>query len=359
MALWIATLTGHVRLDPDYGVLAWHAHEFLFGYVGAVIVGFLLTAGPNWTGCRPLSGAPLFALFVLWIAGRVSLFYYSHLGLIALIIDSALLIVTALWFAYEIISARNWLNLRIVMLISALAAANVLFHWEIVHHAAPDVSIRITLALIIALIMVIGGRITPMFTRNWLIARKRPPYPPLFNYIDAIAIATGVIGLLSWATLPTHPVSGYLLLAGGAAQLARVAHWRGIAVYTEPLILVLHLGYVLLLLGFIAVGLSVLRPDLVPTTGALHVWMAGAIGLTTLGVMTRVSLSDTGRPPRITERTMTIYAIVILAVVLRFLSAVSAHMLLLLKAAAVAWIIAFTLFVIVYGPLLVRPGNDD
>ena len=358
MALWVATLTGHLSIDPRYGVVAWHAHEFLFGYVGAVLAGFLLTAGPNWTGRPPLTGAPLLALFSLWLAGRLALLAYARLGLLALAIDSSLLVVVALWFAREIIAARNWLNLRVVALISALATANVLFHLEVVRTGAPTVTVRLALSLIVALIMVIGGRITPTFTRNWLIARRRPPYPALFNRIDAVAITLGVAGLVSWAAMPQHAVSGGLLLAGGAAQIVRLARWRGAATLREPLILILHVGYAFVPLGFLAAGLSVFRPDVLPATAALHAWTAGAIGVTTLGVMTRVTLSDTGRPPRAPPVTSLIYAAAILAALLRIVAPLSAFTLPLLQAAAVAWILAFAGFVLVYGPFLIRESAD-
>jgi uncharacterized protein involved in response to NO len=358
MALWIAMLTGHLSLVSRYGVLAWHAHEFLFGYVGAVVAGFLLTAGPNWTGRPPLTGGPLLGLVGLWLAGRLALLAYDRLGLIALGVDASLLIVAALWFAREIIAARNWLNLRVVALITALATANVLFHWEVVHTGAAKVSVRVALSLIVSLIMVIAGRITPTFTRNWLIARKRPPYPTPFHRVDALAIALGVAGLVSWAAMPELALSGELLLIAGAAQLIRLARWRGVATWREPLLLILHLGYAFVPLGFLAAGLSVLRPDILPATAALHAWTAGAIGVTTLGVMTRVTLSDTGRPPRAPRVTRLIYASAIVAALLRIVAPLSPFTLTLLEASAVAWILAFAGFVLVYGPFLVRESAD-
>jgi uncharacterized protein involved in response to NO len=358
MALWVTTLTGHVNVAPAYGVVAWHAHEFLFGYVSAVLAGFLLTAGPNWTGRPSPTGGPLLGLFALWLAGRLALLAEARLGVIALAIDASFLVVTAAWFAREIIAARNWLNLRVVALIIALATTNVLFHREVLHTGTAEVSVRIALALIVALIMVIGGRITPTFTRNWLIARRRPPYPALFNRIDAAAIALGVIGLVSWAAAPARSASGVLLLAGGAAQLVRLLRWRGAAARSEPLVLVLHLGYAFVPLGFLAAGCAVLRPGLLPATAALHVWTAGAIGVTTLGVMTRVSLNDTGRPPRPPRVTGVIYAAAIIAALLRFAAPLLPYTLALLQAAAAAWILAFALFVLVYGPLLMQRGVD-
>ncbi|MFO1466374.1 MAG: NnrS family protein [Steroidobacteraceae bacterium] len=206
--------------------------------------------------------------------------------------------------------------------------------------------------------MVIGGRITPAFTRNWLISRRRPPYPVVFNRIDALAIALGALALLVWVVWPQRALTGWVLFAAGGAQLARLARWRGLATRTEPLVLILHVGYAFVPLGFAATGLAVLRPDLLPATGALHAWTAGAIGVTTLGVMTRVTLSETGRPPRAPRTTPFIYATAVLAALLRVAAPLSAHTLALYLAAAVAWMLAFGGFLVVYGPFLLRAGED-
>ena len=358
MALWIAALTGHARPAVGYGLLAWHAHEFLFGYVGAVLSGFLLTAATNWTGRASLTGAPLLALFGLWLAGRIALYFYASVGPYALGIDVALLLVVALWFAREIVLARDWLNLRVVALILALASSNIAFHHEVLRYAAPGIAARLALALIVALIMVIGGRITPTFTRNWLIARKRPPYPATFDRIDALTIAVGALALIGWTLRPEHASTGWLLLLAGSAQVVRLMRWRGVATLAEPLVLILHMGYAFVPLGFFATGIAVLRPDLLPATGALHAWTAGAIGVTTLGVMTRVTLSDTGRPPRAPQATLFIYGAAILAALTRVFAPLSAHTLTLYVASALAWILAFGGFLAVYGPFLLRASED-
>jgi uncharacterized protein involved in response to NO len=358
MGLWIAALTGRLPLAQGYGLLAWHAHEFLFGYVGAVLTGFLLTAAPNWTGRASPTGVPLLALASLWLAGRVAMLAYARVGAYALGIDVALLLVVALWFAREIIAARNWLNLRVVVLILAIAASNLAFHREVLRYAVPGIAARLALALIVGLIIVIGGRITPTFTRNWLIARRRPPYPQPFHRIDAWAIAGSALGLAAWVVQPEHPVTGYALIIAGVAQFLRLLRWRGWATRREPLLLVLHCGYAFVPLGFLATGLAVLRPDLMPATGALHAWTAGAIGVTTLGVMTRVTLSDTGRPPQPPRGTALIYAAAIIAAVLRCMAPLSAYTLALYIAAALAWIGAFGGFLLIYGPYLLRSSAD-
>ena len=358
MGLWLAALTGYAQPAVGYGLLAWHAHEFLFGYLGAVLTGFLLTVAPNWTGRPTLVGAPLLALALLWLAGRVALYAYPHLGIYAPAIDVALLLVIASWFARQIIAARDWLNLRVVALVLALAASNIAFHCEVLRHSAPGIAARIALALIIALLMVIGGRITPSFTRNWLISRHRPPYPKAFERLDALAIALGVLALLAWIALPEHTLTGWLLLVSGGVQFARLARWRGFAARSEPLVLILHVGYAFVPLGFVATGIAVLRPDLLPATGALHAWTAGAIGVTTLGVMTRVTLSETGRPPKAPRATLLIYAAAVLAALLRIAAPLSTHTLALYMAAAAVWILAFGAFLVVYGPLLLRASIE-
>ncbi|MEX2033903.1 MAG: NnrS family protein, partial [Xanthobacteraceae bacterium] len=169
MVFWLGFVIGVWSLSDDYGPVAWHAHEFLIGYVSAVAAGFLLTAIPNWTGRLPVSGGPLLALFLVWVAGRIALFAVTWLGLaVAMIVDSLFLIVFALVILREIVAGHNWRNLKTVALVSLLAAANVAFHVEVYFAGMPDYSLRLAIAVVVGLIMLIGGRIIPSFTRNWL-----------------------------------------------------------------------------------------------------------------------------------------------------------------------------------------------
>jgi uncharacterized protein involved in response to NO len=360
MALWTGAMTGLWSLAGAYGPIAWHAHELLFGYASAVIAGFVLTAGANWTGRVPVRDGVLLGLVALWLLGRVALLAVDLTGLVpAIFVESLFLPALATVIGREIVAARNWRNLKIVGLVAALAAANILFHAEIWRSGTADLAIRGGLSLVIALIMVIGGRITPSFTRNWLSARKRTPLPPLHGHVDTAAIGVAALALASWAVQPDWSPTGWMLLVAALAQAIRMARWKGGATWREPLLTILHVGYAFIPLGFALLGVSVLRPDLMPASGALHAWTAGAIGVMTMGVMTRVTLGHTARPLTASPSTIAIYLAMLVAAITRI---VAPHVLpndvtALLVAASIAWMAAFALFVLVYGPMLVRPRS--
>src|SRR5215472_11376406 len=169
MVLWIGLLSGWWSFATRYGLIAWHAHEFLFGYIGAVMTGFILTAIPNWTGRFPLQGKPLLALFALWVVGRAVMLATDQIGnATAAIVDCTYLVVLTAVVSREIIAGSNWRNLRVAVLIGLTAIANIVFQSEVLIYAAPNYGLRLAIAAIVALIMVVGGRITPSFTSNWL-----------------------------------------------------------------------------------------------------------------------------------------------------------------------------------------------
>jgi len=355
MALWAGAITGQWPLAGVYGAVAWHAHELLFGYVASVIAGFVLTAGATWTGRPPVRNAALLALVVLWLAGRGALLAVDLIGLLpAVTVESLFLPALAATVGREIVAARNWRNLKIVGLVAALAAANILFHAEVWRSGTADLAVRGGLSFVIALIMVVGGRITPSFTRNWLVAHKASRLPVLYTHVDTICIAIAVLALALWVVRPDWLPTGAALLTAAAAQAIRMARWQGASTWREPLLTILHVGYAFIPLGFALLGLSLVRPDLMPATGALHAWTAGAIGVMTMGVMTRVSLGHTGRAVTASPATVAIYLAVLIAAIARVVAPLT-DATTLLVASAMAWMIAFALFALVYGPMLVRP----
>ncbi len=354
LLMWLAAFTGQSNLLGVYGAVAWHAHELLFGYLAAALGGFLLTASANWTGRPPVRGAALLALALLWLAGRLALLTVAQIGFTtAVLIDSLFLVALALVVGREIVAARNWRNLRVAALVAALAAANVAFHLEVIRSGSASVSLRLTLALVVTLLMVIGGRITPSFTRNWLISRGAR-LPGFFDRLDAAAIAVGVLGLLAWTAFPQAWPTAVILLAAALLQAIRLARWRGLATWREPLLFILHVGFGFVPLGFLTVGVSVLWPDLLAPSAALHAWTAGGVGVMTLAVMTRVSLGHTGRPVTASRATVVIYGLVVLAALLRVLVPLSPDALPQLIASGLLWLLAFIVFVACYGPMLIK-----
>jgi uncharacterized protein involved in response to NO len=355
MLLWIGVVTRRWQIAAVYGPLAWHAHEFLFGYIGAVIAGFLLTAIPNWTGQLPIRGGPLLALFLLWAAGRAALLAVDQIGYrLATLVDSLFLLTFSLVILREIMVGRNWRNLKVVALVLLFALADVGFHVETILLGAPDYFLRVGIAVVIALIMLIGGRIVPSFTHNWLVRAGARRLPASLDRFDMLAIFIAAAALVAWIVLPASAWTGVLLCLAGVGQLLRLMRWAGLGTWREPLVLVLHVGYIFLPLGFLLIAASIFWPALLLPTEALHAWTAGAMTLMTLAVMTRATLGHTGQELTAGAATQFIYAAAILAAVSRFLPLVPELSATRLAVSAVAWIAAFGGFVLCYGPMLLR-----
>jgi uncharacterized protein involved in response to NO len=356
VALWLAALSGALTLPTAFDPLAWHRHEMLFGYVGAVIAGFLLTAIPNWTGRLPISGAPLAGLALLWLAGRLALLFSAVIGpLPALALDVAFPLTLGMVAAREVIAARNR-NFPIVLVLFLFAAANALDHAEALGVAVlPGLGWRLGFALVLMLISMVGGRIVPSFTRNWLVNQgekeKLPGQPGGF---DKLVLALSAVALAAWAAKPDWGTAGVALLIAGLLQAGRLSRWRGLATLRDPLVFVLHLGYAWLALGLMLLGGSVLTAAL-SSSSALHAWGAGAIGTMTLAVMTRATLGHTGRALRADPATVAIYAMVTVGTLLRICAPeLPMDYMTALRLAGALWTGAFLLFVLTYGPKLLR-----
>ncbi len=357
MVLWIGLISGHWAFANAYGAVAWHAHELLFGYVSAVLTGFLLTAIPNWTGRLPLQGQPLLALCLLWAAGRVAMLATDQIGVAAsAAVDFVYLPTLAAIIVRELIAGRNWRNLKVVILVALLALANVLFQVEVLVSGAPDYGLRLGTAAIIMLIMLVGGRVTPSFTHNWLKREGSAKLPAPLDRFDMAAIAIAAVALLSWIAAPGWRSTAVLLIVAAVAQAARLGRWAGERTWREPIVFILHVGYAFVPLGALALGVAILWPRIIAPTGALHAWTTGAIGTMTLAVMTRATLGHTGRTIEAAPPTIVIYGAILFAALARVAAPLLPGIYYpALMAAATGWIVAFGAFLIVYGPMLLRP----
>lgn len=354
IALWIPQFVGALSLPTAFAPLDWHIHEMLYGYVAAVIAGFLLTAIPNWTGRLPICGTPLAALVALWFIGRLAILASAKIGLAtAAVIDVAFLATLAAVAAREIVAGRNWRNLRMLAMLGLLITGNVVFHAEVYAFGSADYGIRIGIGAIIALITLVGGRIVPSFTRNWLARKAAGRLPAPFAQFDSVTMAVTLASLAIWVVLPHSEITGITLIAAAVMQAGRLARWAGDRTVSDRLVLVLHVGYAFVPIGFALLGAAVFRPELVPTGVGIHAWTAGAFGLMTLAVMTRASLGHTGQPLVATIGTQALYLHVLCSVVLRIFAGIFGSMMLTYLAGA-AWIAAFGGFVVLYGPLLAK-----
>ncbi len=357
MALWLLMLTGKLELPSALDPVSWHAHEALFGYLGAVLAGFLLTALPNWTGRSPIAGWPLAGLFALWVIGRMAIAMSAWLSpLEAALLDLSFFIVLGGLALREIIAARNWRNLVVVAMIGVLASGNALFHRESAEgaSAASGYGLRIGLAAAIMLISVIGGRIVPTFTRNWLTSRGHAALPASFGRLDGLVLALTMPALTAWIAFPEAQETGYLLIVSGIAQAARLARWRGQDTASEPLVWVLHVAYAFVPLGMLCVGAAALWPGAVKAASAQHLWMAGAIGVMTLAVMTRATLGHGGRTLTAGAGTAALYLMIVASVLARLAGGMlPEHAMALWTLAGLLWCCSFFGFLLLYGRLLI------
>ncbi len=365
VAIWVPWYFGLVSFPSSFAPVVWHSHELLFGYVPAIVAGFLLTAVPNWTGRLPVVGWPLAALFGLWLAGRVAVSGSAYLSPLAVALTT-LAFPAALWavLAREIAAGRNWRNLKVLAGVGALTLAQALFHLEVWRYGRAAYGDRLAVTAALALIMIVGGRIVPSFTTNWLKRHNPGPLPSAFGRFDRTAMVVGIAALGAWVAAPSvpqfsKPIAGWLALAG-ALQLARQARWRPERTLAEPLVIMLHVAYLFVPAGFLLAAAALWRGEASVATGAIHAWTVGAVGLMTLAVMTRATRGHTGEPLIAPASTVVIYALMTTAALARILAALlPVTAMVALALAGLTWIAAFSLFVVIYGPLLLRPRTDS
>ena len=359
LTLWLLALAGTIQLPTAFDPLAWHRHEMLFGFVGAVIAGFLLTAVPNWTGRLPIAGGPLATLFGLWAAGRIAVLFSSVVGsLAAAAIDVGFFVVLAMLAAREVLESKNR-NLPVVGLVFLFGLVNAADHAGAAGLIDPDHAWKCAVALVIILISLIGGRIIPSFTRNWLTKQGvRQGLPGQPGQFDIAVIGLTFLAFLAWITAPQGWLTGTLFAVAAAGQSVRLARWKGWKTFADPLVLILHVGYF-----WVPVGLALLAAiDFgapFPRSTAVHALTAGAMATMILAVMSRATLGHTGRELRASPLTQAAYVLVTAGALLR----VTAPLGLLdyrlgIEVAGAAWMAAFLLFLIAYGPILLGPRID-
>ncbi len=358
MLLWALMLRGVLQLPTVFHPVVWHLHELLFGFVAAAIAGFLLTAIPNWTGRPALTGAPLAALALLWLLGRFAVATSAWTGpALAMTADLAFLIVLAAIVANELIAARSWRNLPVLAALALLIASNAMIHaGQFAGPAWTAAGQRLAIAVIVALITLIGGRIIPLFTRNWLRGHNARGLPAPADRHDVVVMVAGVIALAAWVVAGLNPLTGSALLIAGGLHAVRLARWRGYDTLAEPLLWILHIGYAWLVLGLLLLGIAGWLPHLAST--AIHALTAGAMGTMIAAVMSRASLGHSGQPLKAGRGTVLVYLLLLVAALARvFASLPGIGRVPALDLAATAWIAGFALFVALYAPLYLRRSD--
>jgi len=354
LALWLAMFFGYVQLPTRFDPLAWHVHEMLFGFVMAAVAGFLLTAIPNWTGRLPVRGYPLAALACLLLLGRLACLISADVpAWLAVLADLAFPTALLAVAAREIITGRNWRNLPMTAPLALFISADLLMHFESLGFAVPTgLGWRLAVAAPVVLISVIGGRVIPSFTRNWLFKRKSPRIPSPQNMLGTAAVALLAAALILWAFLPDHRMTGALLIAAALLNAVRLGRWAGMASWPEPLLFILHIGYGWVAIGTALLGLSVFNIG-IPDASAIHALTAGAIAVMILAVMPRVTLGHTGRELTASRATVIVFVLINAAAIARVCASWHTEfMTIMLLVAGACWIAAFGLFELIYGPML-------
>ena len=355
--VWLAAYA-HGYQPSAMPAILWHAHEMIYGYAVASVAGFLLTAIPNWTGRLPLAGPRLAALAGLWLAGRLALLLSADIGAAtAMVVDLAFTAVLAAAVARELVAGRNFRNLPMVAALALLFTGNLLVHLQAldVAYTAP-LGNRLGIATLAGLIALVGGRIVPSFTRNWLVKTRPEVAPPASpSRVDLACLLVVVAGLVSWVVSADSKITFAVQILGGAAAAIRLSRWRGLKTLREPLLAILHLGYAWLAFGLALLGLNGFF-DWLPATAGLHALTVGAVGTMTLAVMTRASLGHSGRALTAGPGTVAIYVLVTIAAALRVGAPLAGPQVLMTTSlAGLAWTAAFGLFAALYGPMLFRP----
>lgn len=349
---WVFVLTGRVAM-PMAGIW-WHAHEMLFGFAVAVIVGFLFTAGRNWTGLETPTGLPLALLAGLWLLGRLGMAFDG--GVVSAAIDSAFLPAAAIAIARVLWRAGSRRNYFLVGILSLLALANISFHLARFGTLAIDPlqALHFALGMIVLLETVIGGRVIPSFTSSALKGVRQWQSQP-WNY--AAIAATGT-ALLAWVVLPEARWPAALSLLAVALQVPRCIGWNPWATRGTPLLWILHLAHL-----WIPVGLALLAAaqlGWLPRSAGVHALTIGATGGLIIGMITRTALGHTGRMIVVGRIETSAYALVQVAAVVRVLTvaAIPAAATVGIHIASTLWALAFLLYLWRYSPWLIRPRID-
>lgn len=352
---WLALAVGRLPPPTHYDLVGWHSHEMLFGYTAAVIAGFLLTAVRNWSGVDTLTGLPLAALAAAWLAGRL-LPWSGAPGALVALVDLAFLPLLALALHGPLRAGKNRMNLVLLPLLLGMTLANALVHAQALGLSTLTAATgtRLMLDLVLALVLLVGGRVMPFFTESAL-ADARPKVRRPVEMAGVVLLALLVV--LHLAGISGPPLA---LVAGALAlvQALRLAGWYQPGVFAVPILAVLYSGFAWLVVGFTLHALAAL--GLFMPSAATHAFTVGAIGVLTLGMMSRVALGHTGRPMRSALAIDVAFVLINLAAMVRVVLTdlwPAGHGT-WLNLSGLLWIAAFALFVVVYAPILTRPRSD-
>lgn len=358
VSAWALFLGGVLRWPGSGSPFIHHGHEMIFGFAGAAIAGFLLTAVATWTGRPPVRGRTLMLLSAAWLIARLGGFAPGTLGSALWAMASiAFWLALVLLMAREVYAVRNIRNYKAPMLLLAFTVAEGIFFAAGPEHTETrEACLRAGLFLVLGMISLVGGRILPAFTQNWLRCH-RPDVTvqlPGFDRFDQIAVGLMTLFGVAFVLAPEATTTGWLAVSAAMIHAVRLLRWRGWLTVAEPLLWILHVGYAWIPAGFALLGLAVFG-EATSRDAGLHALGYGAVGSLILGVAARVALGHTGRPLTAGTAMRWAFVLITLGAIGRVLAVFTAAGLWL---SAACWIAAYGLFLVRYTPILLQPRVD-
>ncbi len=361
LPVWLLTFFGILSVGSNWNPVVWHAHSMVFGFAGAAIGGFLLTAVPNWTNSHHVSGKPLMVLFAVWLAGRVATAFAGGLPpLLVAVLDLGYLPILAALLAKPLIEAKKWRNIAFLPILTVMWLADLCVHLEALIGSNTGLKgIYLGLFVVLLMIVIVGGRIVPSFTENWLRMQGQPIRMVPVDWIEKGGAAGSLIlAAIAQLAAPSSPVAGLLALLAAGVHGYRLSRWHGLKTFSSPILAVLHVGYFWMVLGFALLGLSAFIPDF-PASAAVHALTAGSVGTMVMGVMSRAALGHSGRPLQLAPATVVAYALISLGALLRVVAPViPGAMTILTLAGGLTWMAGWVVYAVVYFPITTLPRAD-
>jgi uncharacterized protein involved in response to NO len=360
MLVWLSTLITGIWPEGPLVPHLWHAHEMLFGFIGAAIAGFLLTAVPSWTGQRGFSGLPLMILVAVWLAGRMILPFYLYLpSIIIAVVDLAFFPMLGLMLAPSLLRGKSR-NLVFLLFLVVLFTSNLLFHIGLMRGDTGFASYGLLLGIntVMLIIAIIGGRIVPAFTLS-AIRRTDDTFAIMpFPALDRVAILSILLILIIDLLWPYSTAAGWTALIAALIHAVRLARWKTLRGLSEAIVWILHIGYAWVVIGLALKGIFLLTGS-IGGTAWLHAITTGAFATMILAVMTRATLGHTGHPLIAPPLIVVAYVLITLAAIVRVTGPVFPEVYLYsIVVSGVLWIAAFGLFLVVYTPILIGPRAD-
>jgi len=361
MAWWTYYWLNPGEWSPYGGPIWWHGHEMLFGFGSAIVVGFLLTAVGSWTGVMGLRGKLLGVLAACWLLGRLLLSFGSSLPpLLLLGADLSFLVFAAVAMAYPVIKVKQWRNLIFAPMLLVLALLNAISHWGVMS-GRPELALQSlhgAIMLIVLIISVVGGRVIPFFTANASGYVRRPPVQWLEVSGSGLIMALVLLAFIGFSKVPAIIMTVVCL---GAAVLSgwRFLRWGIQYSWGVPLLWSLHLSYAFIPLGLLALALYFMGV-LSSISIALHCFTAGAIGGMILAMISRVTLGHTGRQLKPPRAIIPAFAFIVAGATVRVVvpALLPEYTLFGIGLAGVLWVLAYGIFCIYYGPMLLAARVD-